>query len=429
MAHDSPHPVRKRLLILLASLGATLLLAEVGARLLYGLKGDGWDARAALEEMRRMAGGMDVDFDPEKLEQQDFDPDPAHRYMLHPYFGWEGDRAFVDVQESRAYFATPEHERSFDVLIFGGSVAMYLGLEGGQRLRELLEASPLLQGRPVRLHNHARGGHKQPQHLTAFCWDLLLGMQPDAVINLDGFNDVALSCDNGHNGVFPMQPSLSHWARLATSRSISDVKGFDLLFAARQQLESARARAERFAGLGLHHSALLGTLALSIARRDGVRLQAAYAAFSQHALDAGEGQAIRGLGFEGEPAQAVEVAVDCWARASRQMHDLCAARGVPFVHALQPTLHDDGSKPLTAEELETAAAPPAWIEGVKLGYERLRERGRALAEEDVAFLDLSRVFEAEPQTLYWDACHYSAPGSELVADRIAARLLELLAAR
>jgi hypothetical protein len=47
---------------------------------------------------------------------------------------------------------------------------------------------------------------------------------------------------------------------------------------------------------------------------------------------------------------ALLAAVDVWARSSQLLGRMCAVSGVRYVHALQPTLNDRGSKPLTAEE-------------------------------------------------------------------------------
>ena len=57
---------------------------------------------------------------------------------------------------------------------------------------------------------------------------------------------------------------------------------------------------------------------------------------------------------------------------------------------LQPTLHDAGSKPATPGELAIGIIDTAWMEGVRLGYPRLREAGQRLCEQQVNFIDASR---------------------------------------
>ena len=73
-------------------------------------------------------------------------------------------------------------------------------------------------------------------------------------------------------------------------------------------------------------------------------------------------------------------------------------------------------------------ASEAWLEGVALGYPRLRVAGKALQERGVAFLDASGVFRNVEETLYIDACHFDARGNELLAQQIGEKLAELVAA-
>ena len=57
------------------------------------------------------------------------------------------------------------------------------------------------------LLNTAYGGYKQPQQLMALNYALALGAQFDVVVNLDGFNEVALDAsENALQGVSPAYP-------------------------------------------------------------------------------------------------------------------------------------------------------------------------------------------------------------------------------
>ena len=54
----------------------------------------------------------------------------------------------------------------------------------------------------------AHGGWKQPQQLLALSWILALGGELDVLINVDGFNEVALDgVENAERGVFPAPAS------------------------------------------------------------------------------------------------------------------------------------------------------------------------------------------------------------------------------
>jgi lysophospholipase L1-like esterase len=106
------------------------------------------------------------------------------------------------------------------------------------------------------------------------------------------------------------------------------------------------------------------------------------------------------------------------------LDSICRGRSIPFLHVLQPTLHDPGSKVATAEEIEKGTLHPRWHEGVVLGYPMLRQAGAELAREGVPFLDLSMLFSDRTDTIYFDGCHFGQKGNELLARRIAAAILE-----
>ena len=79
-----------------------------------------------------------------------------------------------------------------NVVITGSSVATDLYLRSAAVLRTELRKSPAA-GRPrSQILCLALGGMKQPQQLLALEYFLSLGASFDVVINLDGFNEIAL---------------------------------------------------------------------------------------------------------------------------------------------------------------------------------------------------------------------------------------------
>jgi hypothetical protein len=133
--------------------------------------------------------------------------------------------------------------------------------------------------------------------------------------------------------------------------------------------------------------------------------------------------------MEGPPFDRAEPAVfeacaKLWIESSLSLQALCSSRGIVYLHVLQPTLHDPGSKPLSAEELALAPGPPEWRPGVLTGYPMLRSRSKTLAQRGVWFLDESQAFAHTPETLYFDACHFHPPGNRILARDIAPFFLE-----
>jgi hypothetical protein len=132
---------------------------------------------------------------------------------------------------------------------------------------------------------------------------------------------------------------------------------------------------------------------------------------------------VLGPEFDADPDKLMQLCVDAWFECSLSLDALCRARDIPYLHVLQPTLHDEGSKRMSAEEKALPLPAPEWIEGVRRGYPALRARGQELAARGVHFLDASRAFADVDATLYFDPCHFVTRGCDLLADRIADQLL------
>jgi hypothetical protein len=119
-----------------------------------------------------------------------------------------------------------------------------------------------------------------------------------------------------------------------------------------------------------------------------------------------------------------------WARSSRQMHDLAAARGIAYAHFLHPNQYVPGSKPLSREERRTAfRADHPYREVVVEGWPHLVAAGEELREAGVAFHDLTGLFAERRETLYIDdCCHLNPHGYELLGEAIGRALAPQLAA-
>jgi hypothetical protein len=57
--------------------------------------------------------------------------------------------------------------------------------------------------------------------------------------------------------------------------------------------------------------------------------------------------------------------------------------------------------------------------GVEQGYPLLIEAGRDLKDRGERFTDLTGMFAAHPEAVYFDLCHLNQAGNDLLADRVA----------
>jgi hypothetical protein len=115
-----------------------------------------------------------------------------------------------------------------------------------------------------------------------------------------------------------------------------------------------------------------------------------------------------------------------WSRASRLMHDSLRARGVPYVHVLQPNQYAT-RRTFTADEARVALNPASPFKaGAEQGYPALVQEAASatLRDAGVNITDATGLFDREPAAVYIDdCCHYTRRGYELLADLIAARTL------
>jgi hypothetical protein len=414
-----------RLLLVLAGIVAGLVVAEVAHRVILRARGRPHDAHAArlaferrasaaLEDLRLAVDGPPPD---DRLEGGS----ELQRRFLHPYTGWEQRGALLQLAQLADQGPSPPND--FQIWVLGGSVAEMFSAMGTGTLIRTLQADPRLAGRKVRVQSLARGGWKMPQPLYAAQFFFALGHRPDAIVAIDGFNEVAVALENLRRGTHPLYPSIPHWGALAAGGSL-DVESARILTRALDAQARARGWARRAADCGFAHSSLLTAFAaarIQLALGELARAQDEYA---RRLPERVWPRVLVGPPFPPEDRAAIEVAVRGWVESARDLQAVCDERGIVCLHALQPTLHDPGAKRATAQELQVGAIGETWRIAVEIGYPLLREAGARMEAEGVAFADASRIFADVEETLYIDACHFDWEGQKILGAWLGERLLE-----
>jgi hypothetical protein len=320
---------------------------------------------------------------------------------------------------------------AYVIVVVGGSVAANWSQDVMGGFAKHLAADPRLAGRDVRVLPYAHAAYKQPQQATRLAYLLSFGYRPDAVINLDGFNELASSISNVLGGTNPVYPSGPVWGAVLRDRKEMGAETIDALIDyrnARNAVAGSVGTAKRW-----HLSA--SSLATALAqRRLGALVDRASDAQERymHAIsaatrrDEGLERQMNGPPFSNQPDEVFRLAVASWYEGSLSLQGLCAERGIDYVHCLQPALHDPGSKVLSQEEIAIGDGPPGWREAIVRGYPMLRERGEELVRHGVAFADVSRTFEGVEKTLYFDPCHFHSSGNVMLSEAIARHFLEHL---
>lgn len=342
------------------------------------------------------------------------------RRALNPYYGYDLSRGFSLLERYVDMHAREDREDLYTILVCGGSVPeIFVGVRqgGAERLVELLGPLPAIGGRAIQVCRLARAGYKQPQQLEKLAYFLSRGCTPDVVVNVDGLNEVRAGTRNPIFGIHPTWPSSGHWMHLAEGPTRSPAAlgaFFEAGVAKRALLEDARSTLDR----GLVRSAILG---LWSERRLDRKVEEWFALQDAYVQALAAERAPREVTPEDEEA-ALEMCVRNWAESSRLMDALCRARGIVYLHLLQPTLHDEGSKVLTDEEVEAGVGEGGLDPLVSRAYDRLREEGARLVEDGVPFVDTSRIFAEVEEPIYHDRTHFGKRGNRLLAERIAAEL-------
>lgn len=416
---------KKLLVLLLVGLPLGLVVGELALRGLMAAKDrayDGEQLRAEFVELRsRVTDSLPRPGDDQELEVKR----EERTKIIHPFV------AFDDLGTHNQFLRDKQQRNARDpevyrIVVLGGSVAGLFSLQGTKQLRSLLKDEPALEGRRIEFMGYARGGHKQPQQLIRLSQLLVSGIRADAVLNLDGFNEVAIGNKNRSTGMDPTYPSYNHWMRFARAlgESAEQEERFSRADRAKWDLVDAiDARLEQ----GHFASAIWGTWArrkVDGARRNYEGLRDEYMAALE---EGGVAEGVLGPAFEGGAEEALEECVALWMESSRQIQMLCDQYDMDYLHVLQPTLHDVGAKPMTSKEIEKGKINRYWLEGVTLGYPKLREGGQQLAAEGIEFFDATGVFAEVEETLYYDSCHFNKRGNELLAERLVPLFAGLLA--
>jgi len=418
---------KRKLLLQLALVPVVLIAVELGARVALD-----WDADRARAELVELVASMNAQvpdpYDPHESDGElEVDLEALdQKLLLHPYYGWDKKSSLDELARNVEYFraSADKGDGGFDVLVLGGSVAARFARHGEERLAELLRADPRFDARAIRFHNLARGGFKQPQQASELAYLLALGLEPDAVLNIDGFNEIALSIRNAELGMHPLYPSSGFWSHFARDRQV-DPEALDLQLTTWALQREARGLARSALEGGRLRSAVLGSFALKKVRRLRGDWAAAQQAYTDHLAGRGE-VVVRGPPFAPGLEAMLDITAHNWVESSRSMRAMCAERGALYLHVLQPTLADEGSKVPSEDERDYLWSLREDLDGIRAGYRRLRESSTILVEAGVHFVDASDLFVGVVETRYVDHCHFGPKGNRQLAERIAAALLDAL---
>jgi hypothetical protein len=391
MKRSSHKPLRKAAFVVVfvgLLLVVTLVLAELAAFVfLFRVNGD-WDSK------RRLQSTLYQATESSGIEAKGFDQFVAHvqPHILHPFLGFVRNPELKEHEFNGRIVREPLNDYGFwgpnplaanpddeyVIAILGGSVATEFYLTGREFLTAQLRSKGLLEERDVRFVSIALGGMKQPQQLLALSYFLALGASFDAVINLDGFNEMVLSlAENSASGVNPFYPR--NW-RLYATKSLSPTAV--VLSGEIAVIKKRLAYWSRLTGrFPIRESHVALALWQQYHRRMTARQQALEDEIRAHYPIDSEITAQES-GPPYSPTTGTVVYSDLagvWRNSSEQLYALCKANGIDYYHFLHPNQYYKGTRTLTEWERENVVVGMSpYQEHAEAGFEHFRIAGQLL---------------------------------------------------
>lgn len=341
--------------------------------------------------------------------------------ILHPYIGYvchprEGDDPASDYGFKDTKL--PLQRRSDGKIIigvFGGSVAMQFSAGGLDALKAELKKDPSFSNKEILILNFGYSGYKQPQQLLALNYILALGGSFDIVINLDGFNEVALPvARNIPDGTFPFFPSEWKWR---VARDASDDEEILTRAGIIHNREMQKNEQTFFSLAPLRYSYTAKLIWKCLDRYLARRISENIRKLDRRKTDLENNYTTTGPArhYKDEKDMYQDL-VGVWEQCSLQTYKICAANGIKYFHFLQPNQYVPDSKPMGEEE-RRLAIDDKHIYGIpaKLGYPYLLEAGKELVRKGVNFYDLTKVFANDREPIYIDSCcHVNKQGVSIL---------------
>jgi hypothetical protein len=381
-------------------------------------------------------------------------PTPEDRLVVgeavHPYFGvTHRPGTPFDIPESlRADPSAPSRLRTnnfgfvsphdypfvrarsdqFLIGLFGGSVGLWFCQVGAPRLVDELERHAFFQAREIVPLCFSHEGYKQPQQALVLSYFLSRGQELDLVVNLDGFNDVALGALNHARGLDASMPSVQHLDPLInlvnqSALTPQKLESLAAIFRDRERILDLTATigANRIASVNLVLDWYHGRLLERYTRELGH-----FASLPSNPPANPLVQTTPPVVPRDRTALFADIA-GMWARSSLLMHEVLAARGGVYIHVLQPNQYFSRRR-FGAEEAAAALTDASpYKRSVEEGYPWLVKAGESeLRARQVRFFDATRVLDEQPAPVYMDnCCHYTLAGNYTLADFIAAAIVSI----
>ena len=367
---------------------------------------------------------------------------------LHPFFGYVqkpgeiphlkkfdikyNDYGFISAYE---YPFIKQNENQFIVGVFGGSVASRYSVHEIKNsiLEQSLQQIPQLKNKEMIVLSFATGGYKQPQQLLLLNYMLSIGQTFDLVINIDGFNEVALSNLNNQTQLSWIMPSGNHVISLVNlaNNSLSTETLDNLLKIKRIKPQLREAVTEQkqcdlavcYTLYSIYTHLLLKSYQNAVMMFEAEQKEQISSLFSEQSP------------FYFYPQEAAlsetelyESVAKNWEETSFLMSQVLAKRNIPYFHFIQPNQYYPTQRQFSEAEKRMAFSDTSpYAEAVQVGYPYLLKQVDNLRSRGVNIYNSVAVLDNASEMVYLDnCCHYNEAGETIFSDYIADNIVNAL---
>lgn len=359
---------------------------------------------------------------------------------LHPYFGYVlkpglfSENPFGLRVNNYGFFSAMDYpiEKTADhqlvLAVLGGSVAADVAnhevIHRGSPASIVgqLKNVPELEDKEFLVLNFASGGYKQPQQLLILMYFLSIGQEIDLILNVDGFNEVALTPLNQQAGIPVAMPSFQHLNPLTALAdtdipvvlALGEIAGIkSQLLEQIDQLEHGQlaftfmVRSFRVKGLFRSYQKRLLEMenSQSAVKHDSERSENSLISIPAQLYDSSE-------------ANTWDQIIEVWAESSILIHQVALSRQIPYFQVIQPNQYHPTDRKFTEKELMLFGNSP-YSTGVEYGYPLLLRRAEVLRSSGLPLFNAVTLFDNEETSVYRDGCcHFTLKGQEIFSEFI-----------
>lgn len=369
---------------------------------------------------------------------------------LHPFFAYVLEQGAFTHPESGlkvnnyGFFSVYDYpfvktkDNQYVIGVFGGSVAndfaynsVIDGLNGKGFIEYLKQRIPQLKDKEIIVLSFAGGGYKQPQQLLILNYFLAVGQEFDMVINIDGFNEVALSNLNNQGQIDVNMPSIQHVQPLAGLAN-SDMSVM------RSMVNISDWKSQLLTGIkNLEKCPLAACYSWKFSQ-----VQKTFKNYQQEVVkyDRQIGDKSKELGTKDtlvfftkvpqvlDEDLAFNKMASTWYESSLNMHQILAGKNIEYFQVIQPNQYYQTKRVFTQDEKNIAIIPNhPYSAGVVKGYPLLLSKAEDLKKAGVNVFSAVEVLDEEPGLVYRDACcHYNEKGQAILFDAVAEAIAEAM---